>query len=182
MKALIVVDMQKDFIDGVLGTKEAVAIVSGVAEKIKAYRRNGDTVIFTRDTHTENYLETQEGRKLPVAHCIKDTPGWQISDALDVGNSKVIDKPTFGSLALVETLKKLNEKTPFASIELVGLCTDICVISNAMLAKAAFWEIPVRVDASCCAGVSPATHENALTAMDLCQIEITGRQENVSSR
>lgn len=182
MKALIVVDMQKDFIDGVLGTKEAVAIVPRVAEKIEAYRRNGDAVIFTRDTHTEDYLQTQEGRKLPVAHCIKGTPGWQISEALDVGNSKVIDKPTFGSFALVETLKELNEKKPLANIELVGLCTDICVISNAMLVKAAFWEIPVRVDASCCAGVTPKTHENALTAMDMCQIEITGRQENVSGR
>lgn len=184
MKALIVVDMQKDFIDGVLGTEEAVAIVSSVAEKIEAYRKRGDMVIFTRDTHTEDYLQTQEGRKLPVAHCIKGTPGWQISEALNVGNSMVIDKPTFGSLALVETLKEkeLEEKTPIEGIELVGLCTDICVISNAMLVKAAFWEIPVRVDASCCAGVSPATHENALTAMDMCQIEITGRQENVSGR
>ncbi len=182
MRALVVVDMQKDFIDGALGTKESVAIVSSVAEKIEAYRKGGDAVIFTRDTHTEDYLETQEGRKLPVEHCIKGTPGWQISDALDVGDSTVIDKPTFGSLALVETLKELNEKTPLASIELVGLCTDICVISNAMLAKAAFWETPIIVDASCCAGVTPKTHENALMAMELCQIEITGRQENVSGK
>lgn len=175
MKVLVVVDMQKDFIDGVLGTKEAVAIVSGVKKKIEEYRKEKDTVIFTQDTHWENYLETQEGKKLPVTHCVKGTPGWKISSKLKVGASMVIEKPTFGSLKLVDRLKELNEKTPIESIELVGLCTDICVISNAMLLKAAFWEVPISVDASCCAGVMPETHENALKAMDMCQIEITGR-------
>ena len=162
MKALVVVDMQKDFINGVLGTKEAAAIVP----------RAKDIVIFTRDTHDENYLDTQEGRKLPVEHCIKGTPGWKISSKLKVGDSTVIDKSTFGSYELVEKLAEEDEKEKLESIELVGLCTDICVISNAMLIKARFTEIPIKVDASCCAGVMPETHRTALKAMDMCQIEI----------
>lgn len=172
MKALVVVDMQKDFIDGVLGTNEAAAIVPAVKKKIDEYRAAGDVIIFTRDTHHEDYLETQEGRKLPVKHCIKGTAGWKISSKLKVGDSKVIDKPSFGSYELVDCLVQIDEKTPLEHIELVGLCTDICVISNAMLIKARFTEIPVRVDASCCAGVMPETHRTALKAMDMCQIEI----------
>lgn len=172
MKALIVVDMQKDFINGVLGTNEAVAIVPRVKKKIEEYRKAGDTIIFTRDTHGEDYLETQEGMKLPVKHCIKGTSGWKISSKLKVGGSIVIDKPSFGSYELVDRLEEINSQTPLEHIELVGLCTDICVISNAMLIKAKFLEIPVKVDASCCAGVMPETHRTALKAMDMCQIEI----------
>lgn len=173
MKALVVVDMQNDFIDGVLGTDEAAAIVPKVKEKIKAYRDKGYMVIFTRDTHDENYLKTQEGRKLPVPHCIRGTSGWEISSQLDASGSTVLDKPTFGSYELAERLAEANDKSVLEGIELVGLCTDICVISNAMLIKARLPEIPVIVDSSCCAGVSPETHATALKAMDMCQIIIT---------
>lgn len=172
MKALVVVDMQNDFIDGVLGTDEAAAIVPKVKEKIKAYRDKGYMVIFTRDTHDENYLKTQEGRKLPVPHCIRGTSGWEISSQLDTSGSTVLDKPTFGSYELTERLSEANDKSVLEGIELVGLCTDICVISNAMLIKARLPEIPVIVDSSCCAGVSPETHATALKAMDMCQIDI----------
>ncbi len=175
MKALIVVDMQNDFIDGALGTPEAEAIVANVKDKIDAYRENSDAVIFTRDTHSDNYMETQEGTKLPVPHCIEGSDGWQIRSALEPAESLIIDKPTFGSYELVDSLRELDEETPLEAIELVGLCTDICVISNAIMIKAAFLEIPVSVDASCCAGVTPASHDNALDAMAMCQIEITGR-------
>lgn len=175
MKALIVVDMQNDFIDGAIGTPEAAAIVGNVKTKIEEYRQNSDIVIFTRDTHSENYMETQEGKKLPVPHCIEGTEGWQIRAELEPEEDRVIDKPTFGSYELVELLREIDEETPLESIELVGICTDICVISNAMMIKAAFLEIPVMVDASCCAGVTPATHDNALDAMGMCQIEVTGR-------
>ncbi|MBE6932813.1 MAG: cysteine hydrolase [Ruminococcaceae bacterium] len=168
MNVLIVVDMQNDFIDGALGTKEAVQIVPAVREKIDAARNRGDAVIFTRDTHEESYLSTQEGAKLPVPHCIRGTHGWQITDALPVEDSVVIDKPTFGSKELGEYLVSLAPE----GIELVGLCTDICVISNALLAKAFLPEVPVAVDAACCAGVTPQSHENALAAMACCQIEV----------
>ena len=167
---LIVVDMQNDFIDGALGTKEAVAIVPKVREKIQQF--NG-TVLFTRDTHGPNYLQTQEGRNLPVEHCIKGTDGWQISLELDaLRKTEPIDKVTFGSAELGFKLAEMNAEEPIGSITLVGLCTDICVISNAMIVKAFLPEVPVRVDAACCAGVTPESHENALTAMKCCQIEI----------
>lgn len=175
MKALIVVDMQNDFIDGALGTPEAEAIVSNVKAKIEEYRKDSNAVIFTRDTHSDNYMETQEGRKLPVPHCIEGSDGWQIRAELQQEESLIIDKPTFGSYELVDSLRELDEETPLEAIELVGLCTDICVISNAIMVKAAFLEIPVMVDASCCAGVTPASHDNALDAMAMCQIEIIGR-------
>lgn len=175
MKALIVVDMQNDFIDGALGTNEAQAIVGNVKAKIEEYVKDRDCVIFTRDTHGSNYMDTQEGHKLPVPHCIEGTEGWEIREELKVEDGVIIDKPTFGSYELVDTLKEIDEETPLESIELVGLCTDICVISNAMMIKAAFLEIPVIVDASCCAGVSPQSHDNALNAMEMCQIEVTGR-------
>ncbi|MCC8137302.1 MAG: cysteine hydrolase [Clostridiales bacterium] len=185
MRVLIVVDMQNDFIDGALGTMEAAAIVDNVREKIDRYLENGDTVIYTRDTHTEAYLQTQEGRNLPVVHCVKGTPGWEISEKVYVEGCTVVDKPSFGSPALPEVVKACAARqsgrgaqsgntdggTP-DSIELVGLCTDICVISNAMILKAAFPEIPMTVDASCCAGVTPESHENALNAMRMCQIQI----------
>lgn len=171
MKILIVVDMQNDFIDGALGTKEAEKIVANVKEKIDTYRSNNDEVIFTRDTHFENYLETQEGKNLPVKHCIKDTFGWQISSKLDVADSDsvIIDKPTFGSTKLMEYLLS---KQDISEIQLVGLCTDICVISNAFLLKAALPEVLISVDSKCCAGVTPESHNRALESMKTCQIMV----------
>ena len=178
MDILIIVDMQNDFIDGALGTKEAKAIVPDVAKKIKDF--DGE-IIYTRDTHEENYLDTQEGRNLPVAHCIRGTKGWEICpqlEALRRENDIVIDKPTFGSMELGELLKKKDEELRgngmdgITSITLVGLCTDICVISNAMLLKAFLPEVPIMVDSLCCAGVTPESHERALEAMKACQIEV----------
>lgn len=169
MKILCVIDMQNDFIDGALGTNEAVAITDNVVKKIELYRKNGDRVIFTRDTHYDNYMQTQEGRNLPVPHCIKDTDGWQISSKLAVGDSLIIDKPTFGSVQLSEYIAGLEGVD---EVELIGLCTDICVISNAMLIKARLPEVRVSVDSACCAGVTPESHSNALSAMKMCQIEI----------
>ena len=165
---LIVIDMQNDFINGALGTEEAQQILPRVAEKINSF--DGD-IYFTRDTHGYDYLESAEGKKLPVPHCIKGSDGWQICSALDTSRAKaVIDKPTFGSTELARLLAE--RKDEISSITLTGVCTDICVISNAMLIKAALPETPLAVDASCCAGVSPESHENALAAMKMCQIEI----------
>lgn len=167
---LIVVDMQNDFIDGALGTAEAVAIVLAVKEKIEKF---SGKVIFTRDTHYENYLQTQEGKNLPVEHCIKGTHGWAIRAELDaLRKTEAVDKITFGSSDLPGILKAENEKEPIRSITLIGLCTDICVISNAMVIKAFLPEIKVAVDAACCAGVTPESHKTALSAMKMCQIEI----------
>lgn len=169
-KILIVVDMQNDFIDGSLGTKEAVEIVPSVKEKIENF---DGRVIFTRDTHFDNYLETQEGTLLPVKHCIKDTDGWQIRPELDALRlSEAVDKPTFGSVMLGKDLVEENEKEPIESVTIIGLCTDICVISNALLIKAFLPEVPIIVDAKCCAGVTPDSHKNALNAMKVCQIKI----------
>lgn len=165
MKYLIVVDMQNDFIDGALGTKEAVAIIPNVAAKIKNF--DGE-ILFTRDTHEEDYLDTQEGKNLPVKHCILGTPGWEIADSLKPFCMKApIDKPTFGSIELGEYLKKCGDAE---SVTFIGLCTDICVISNAMIVKAMLPEVPVYVDSACCAGVTPESHQNALDAMKMCQI------------
>ena len=169
MKLLIVVDMQNDFIDGALGTKEAVAIVPNVAEKIKRARDTGWDVVFTRDTHQKNYLQTQEGKNLPVVHCILGSKGWQISDKLDVGKSRIFDKPSFGSLDLADYVANLND---LEEIELVGLCTGICVISNAFILKAKVPEVKITVDSSCCACVTPESHATALSAMRLCQVNI----------
>ncbi len=179
MKILVVVDMQNDFVDGALGTKEAAGIVPKVAEKI----RNFDgKVFYTRDTHGENYLETQEGRCLPVPHCVRGTKGWELCP--EVGglqketSADVTDKPSFGSIELGYVVKEyimgqtVLAKGEVDSITLVGLCTDICVISNAMILKAFFPEIPVIVDASCCAGVTVKSHKTALEAMKMCQIRI----------
>jgi len=170
-KILVVVDMQNDFIDGALGTKEAAAIVPRVAEKIRNFQGN---IIFTRDTHEAEYLETQEGHKLPVPHCIRQTAGWELNPEIAAwtGRGEVIDKPSFGSVRLGELLRKKNEEEPVERITFVGLCTDICVISNAMIAKAFLPEVVMEVDASCCAGVTPESHERALQAMAACQIEI----------
>ena len=169
-KVLVVVDMQNDFIDGALGTKEAVAIVPGVKEKIENF---DGVVLFTRDTHETYYLDTQEGQKLPVPHCIRDTEGWQIRSELDaLRKTEPIDKETFGSTDLAGELTMIDEDEGIGSITLVGLCTDICVISNAMLLKAFYPEVPISVDASACAGVTPQSHKNALEAMKMCQIDI----------
>ncbi|MGN0324701.1 MAG: cysteine hydrolase family protein [Lachnospiraceae bacterium] len=163
-RTLIVVDMQNDFIDGALGTKEAVAIVPSVKAKIREYQERGDEIIFTRDTHQADYLSTPEGKKLPVEHCIEGTHGWQIAEGLEVPGCSYIDKPTFG-------WTHWNERT-FDEIELIGLCTDICVVSNALILKATFPEAKIMVDASCCAGVTPATHAAALETMKMCQIDV----------
>ena len=163
-KTLIVVDMQNDFIDMALGTPEAVAIVPKVKEKILQYAKNGDEIIFTRDTHFENYLQTAEGKKLPVPHCIKGTKGWQIADGLYVEGCRIIDKPNFGWPNWKDEVLE--------DVELIGLCTDICVVSNALIIKATFPDAVVKVDSSCCAGVTVATHEAALKTMAMCQIDI----------
>ncbi len=170
MNILIVVDMQIDFITGALGTTEAQAIVPKVAGKLRTF--DGE-VIFTRDTHTPDYLSTQEGKNLPVEHCIRDTDGWQIEPLLTaVRSGKVIDKATFGSTELAIYLADLHERKVIERIALVGLCTDICVISNALLIKATLPEVEIAVDAACCAGVTPESHRNALNAMKMCQIKI----------
>ena len=166
MNYLIVVDMQNDFIDGSLGSAMAQAIVPKVVEKAAHF---DGKVIFTRDTHGPNYLNTQEGRKLPVKHCIQGTPGWQICEELQPFAANVVDKLSFGSISLPRLLAQ--EGTP-ESIELCGLCTDICVVSNALLFKAAMPEAPITVDASCCAGVTPESHRHALETMKMCQIKV----------
>jgi len=165
-KTLLVIDMQKDFIDGALGTKEAVAIVDNVKKKIEQYQANGDEIIFTRDTHQADYLQTNEGKHLPVEHCIQGTDGWQIPQDLQVENAIYIDKPSFGYMKW--------DEYDLEEVEIVGLCTDICVVSNALIIKASYPEIKVTVDASCCAGVTPGSHEAALTTMKMCQVEVIG--------
>ena len=167
MKILVVVDMQKDFIDGALGTAEAVRIVPYVKDVIETF--NGK-VFFTRDTHFEDYMQTQEGKNLPVMHCIKGTPGWGIHPELDaLRTTEPIDKVTFGSSELP---KILGQAESIESITFLGLCTDICVISNVMITKAFFPEVPVIVDAKGCAGVTPESHKNALAAMKMCQVTV----------
>ena len=166
-KILIVVDMQNDFIDGALGTPEAQAIVPYVKEVVEGF---DGKVFFTRDTHFENYMDTQEGHNLPIPHCIKGTNGWEIAPALEaMRTTEAVDKVTFGSRDLVEILKGEGE---IESITFVGLCTDICVISNAMVVKAFFPEVPLFVDAKGCAGVTPESHARALEAMAMCQIKV----------
>ena len=171
-KLLIVIDMQNDFITGSLGSAQAQAIVPNVKTKIEEYRANGDEVIFTRDTHYDNYMETQEGRMLPVPHCIDGTEGHMIADGLNEGGFYFaeFDKPTFGSLELAEkaAMEGCDE------IELCGLCTDICVVSNALILKARLPETPIKVDASCCAGVTEESHRAALTTMKMCQVIVIG--------
>lgn len=172
-KILIVVDMQKDFVDGALGTAEAVAIVDNVVKKIENF--DGD-IIATYDTHRDNYAETQEGRNLPVPHCIKGSDGWELDSkvqaALDKKGFTAIEKPTFGSVDLPEYIRK-NYNADEIEIELIGLCTDICVVSNALLMKANFLETKVSVDASCCAGVTVDSHNAALLTMKMCQVNVT---------
>lgn len=171
-KLLIVVDMQNDFVDGALGTKEAVAIVGNVVDKINTF--DGD-IIATFDTHFDNYMQTQEGKNLPVPHCIKGTDGWKLNQkvqsALDNKKHHTIEKPTFGSTELVKYIKQ-NYNPDEIEIELVGLCTDICVVSNALLLKANFLETKISVDASCCAGVTRDSHNASLLTMKMCQVNI----------
>lgn len=167
---LVVVDMQKDFIDGALGTKEAVKIISAVRQRIDSAVQNGCDIVFTRDTHHDDYMNTQEGRKLPVPHCIENTEGWQICEELEPYTEEriIFDKPAFGSIELM----KYVVENDYEDITLMGLCTDICVISNAMLIKAALPEARVAVVEGCSAGVTPESHKNALEAMKMCQIEV----------
>lgn len=178
MKYLIVVDMQNDFITGSLGTEEAKKILPRVIEKVQGY---DGTVLYTKDTHTEDYLNTQEGKNLPVTHCLLHEEGWNLDSRLEetaaAGKGKIYEKPTFGSVELASDLKNANENTPIEEIELCGLCTDICVISNALLIKAFLPEVPICVDAACCAGVTDKSHRNALEAMKMCQIQIKNEKE-----
>lgn len=170
-KILVVVDMQNDFIDGALGTAEAKKIVNRVIDKIHNYA--GDCIYATRDTHGENYLETSEGKYLPVKHCIKGTEGWEIRKevALAMPGAVIVDKPTFGSEELAQRLQEENNREKI-EIELAGLCTDICVVTNALLLKTRLPEVKISVDASCCAGVTPESHKAALLTMKMCQIDI----------
>ncbi|MBQ2819344.1 MAG: cysteine hydrolase [Clostridia bacterium] len=161
---LVVVDMQNDFIDMALGTPEAVAILPAVKAKIAEYHARGDEIIFTRDTHGENYLDTSEGKKLPVKHCIKGTKGWEIADGLYIEGCKIIDKPNFGWPHW--------DTEELENVELIGLCTDICVVSNALIIKATFPDAQVSVDSACCAGVTPESHLAALKTMAMCQIDV----------
>jgi nicotinamidase-related amidase len=171
---LIVVDMQNDFIDGSLGTAEARAIVPAVVERIRQAREAGETVIATMDTHEENYRDTREGRYLPVRHCIRNTEGWRIRPEVArlLGGCVSLEKPTFGSMNLFGLLYQLSEGEKEIGIELIGLCTDICVVSNALLLKAAFPEADISVRRDCCAGVTPEKHEAALMTMASCQIDV----------
>ena len=170
---LIVVDMQNDFITGSLGSLQAQGILPNVKAKIAEYKQKGGKIIFTRDTHHENYLTTQEGHYLPVVHCIEGTDGHLIADGLDSNGCQIIDKPNFGSLELAE----LVAEGGFDEIELCGLCTDICVVSNALILKAQLPETKVTVDARCCAGVTEESHNAALLTMKMCQVNVIGEVE-----
>ena len=193
MKVLCVIDMQKDFVDGSLGTGEAGSIVPNVIRKMEEYYRSGtDTaVILTMDTHDESYMSTEEGKNLPVKHCIKPTGGWELCKGVDdmakeiLGDHEancplaIVEKETFGSINLPEYINKAAGKNNGAieEIELIGLCTDVCVISNALLLKANYPSIPIYVDAACCAGVTPESHDTALAAMESCQIHIRNKEK-----
>lgn len=171
-KILVVIDMQNDFIDGALGTREAEAVVDAVKEKIRSYPP--EDVFATMDTHGEDYPETQEGRNLPVAHCVRGTDGWRIRPDVEVllEGAKIYEKPVFGSMRLAQDLRELSERGEI-ELELVGLCTDICVVANALLFKTVMPEVKIRVDASCCAGVTPEKHLAAVETMRSCQIEVS---------
>lgn len=188
MKIMILVDCQNDFINGVLGSKEAVIAADNIAKYIRNYEYDLDTLLlYTKDTHYDNYLETAEGKMLPVPHCIEGTPGWSIYKSIsseadygkyfcvysteDIRNSRIL-KNTFGSERLIEVLKNAKENYNIESIEFMGFCTDICVVSNVLMTKAALPETPIKVRANCCAGTTPEAHEAALKVMRSCQIEI----------
>ena len=171
---LIVIDMQNDFINGTLGTKEAAAIVENTARKIADFH---GSVFYTQDTHDETYLQTQEGRMLPVAHCVKNTSGWELAGPIKaLAGDHVYEKNAFASFELAESLKEMNAAEPLNSVTLVGLCTDICVISNALLLKAVLSETALYVDASCCAGTTPEKHRSALAVMKSCQITVINEE------
>lgn len=175
---LIVVDMQKDFVTGTLASKDAQAILPKVKEKIEVYDRAGKEIIFTRDTHGEDYMQTNEGKHLPVPHCIKGTDGWQICAELTDGITseyKTVDKPTFGFLGWKDVLASETADGSDLDVEMVGVCTDICVVSNALILKALYPEATVRVDAGCCAGVTPEAHAAALVTMRACQVDVTDK-------
>lgn len=167
-KLLIVIDMQNDFLTGTLGTPQACLVLPKVNEKIRRYKQNGDKVLFTRDTHGEDYLETQEGRILPVVHCVKGSYGHLISEELDTEGGAVFDKPSFGSLELAGKVAGGG----FDEVELCGVCTDICVVSNALILKAQLPETKITVDAECCAGVTEESHRAALLTMKMCQVNV----------
>ena len=171
---LIVVDMQNDFIDAALGTPEAQAILPTAVRRIEQARQAGETVIATLDTHGTDYMNTPEGRKLPVPHCIAGTEGWQLNPQVKaaVGDGLLVEKPTFGSVRLPGIIGELAEDPANMTIELIGLCTDICVVSNTLLLKAHFPDADIRVNAACCAGVTPAKHVAALETMRSCQIDV----------
>lgn len=170
MNILLVIDMQRDFIHGVLGSPQAESIVDNVMEKIHQF--TGE-IFYTQDTHDSNYLNTQEGTKLPVEHCVEGTPGWEfIKGIQDIKDKQVFRKDTFGSMEMTDFMSKINKVTPIESITLIGVCTDICVISNAILLKAKLPEVAIIVDGNCCAGVTKESHDNALRAMEMCQINI----------
>lgn len=173
-KLLIVVDMQNDFITGSLGSLQAQGIMPHVKAKIEEYKRNGNEVLFTRDTHQDDYLATQEGRCLPVVHCIEGTNGHQIAGELDTEGCGIFDKPTFGSLEMAKQVAAGR----YEEIELCGLCTDICVVSNALILKAQMPEAKVTVDARCCAGVTEESHKAALLTMKMCQVDVIGGGED----
>lgn len=174
-KILIVVDMQNDFVTGSLGSKDAQAILEPVKKKIMQYEKDGNEIIFTRDTHDEKYMDTNEGKHLPVPHCICGTEGWQICKTLTEGMEKpitCIDKPTFGYMDWKQTFRSDTEDGSGLRIELIGVCTDICVVSNALILKAMYPEADIFVDANCCAGVTKKAHEAALLTMESCQIQV----------
>jgi len=171
-KILIVVDMQNDFITGSLGTKEAELIIDNVITKIKEYKPQH--IYVTLDTHSVNYLQTSEGKNLPVEHCIRGTAGWELNERVKeaLADAINIEKPTFGSYTLVDQIYSLYMREQELEIELIGLCTDICVITNALLLKTKMPEVLIKVDSSCCAGVTPESHEAALTVMRMCQVQV----------
>ena len=173
MNALVVIDMQKDFVDGTLGTPGAVAIVPRVVEKVEAYRKRGAPVIFTRDTHGPDYRQTGEGRRQPIEHCVKDTPGWQIIDTIDTAGGVMVDKTAYGSLQLPDVVRQL---TGVDGLELIGVHTDVCVISNALILRTAFPDWPLVVDASCCSGSTPESHRQALDVMKNCRILVVNER------
>ncbi|MCR5501450.1 MAG: cysteine hydrolase [Lachnospiraceae bacterium] len=170
---LVVIDMQNDFTYGALKNEDAIRVIPAVKEKVAKALAEGREVIYTQDTHKADYLKTHEGRCLPVEHCISKTEGWQIVPELMREEMTVVEKPAFGSFDLAD---RVAESDP-EEIELVGVCTDICVISNALILRAAFPEADITVDARCCAGVTPESHDTALQAMRACHIEVTGQGE-----
>ena len=172
MKVLIVVDMQNDFVTGALRNEDAIRIVPDVVKKVKSEKEKGTRILFTRDTHQQNYLSTEEGKNLPVEHCIEGTKGWEIIDELAGLARETIDKPTFGSVELGNALQRINQEEEISEVELIGICTDICVISNALLSKAFLPDAHIKVCAACCAGVTEESHRTALEAMKACHVEI----------